>query len=364
MSAHATEQHGNLYTTRTGYGIRWREGDRRRYQSGFRTKTEARTWFREQVAPRLHRGAPSAEITFDAFADLFLHRHRASVSERTVQTLRERLRPARDTFGDWTLAELENAAADIATWRGSLPEGSRYRLTLALRQALAAAVRWRYMVRNPAVDAGPNPEPRTEEIKPFTVEEIDKLAAELGPAYGPMIVFACETGLRTNEWIALERRDVNRAGAAVTVQRRYADGRLTPYPKTVASRRRVPLSDRALAAIEQLPPRIDTPLLFPAPRGGHIGLDTWRTRDWYPALDAAGISRRGPYCLRHTFATEALAAGISIFELARLMGTSVKVIDRTYGHLAVDSEDVIRARLNARSGRDNNAGDGRQKATT
>jgi integrase len=35
---------------------------------------------------------------------------------------------------------------------------------------------------------------------------------------------------------------------------------------------------------------------------------------------------------RHTFATEALAAGVSIFELARLMGTSVKVIDRTYGH--------------------------------
>jgi hypothetical protein len=42
---------------------------------------------------------------------------------------------------------------------------------------------------------------------------------------------------------------------------------------------------------------------------------------------------------------------VSSFELARLMGTSVKAIDRTYGHLAVDSEDVIRQRLNARSGR-------------
>jgi hypothetical protein len=41
--------------------------------------------------------------------------------------------------------------------------------------------------------------------------------------------------------------------------------------------------------------------------------------------------------------------GVSIFELARLMGTSVKVIDMTYGHLARDSEDAIRARLNARS---------------
>lgn len=205
-------------------------------------------------------------------------------------------------------------------------------------------------MRNPAVDAGPNPAPRAEELHPFTVAEIDRLAAELGPIYGPLVVFAAETGLRTNEWVALERRDLDRAGRAVTVQRNFADGRLTPYPKTAASRRRVPLTARARAAIEALPPRLDTTLVFPAPRGGHIGLDTWRTRDGYPALDAAGLERRGPYRLRHTFATEALAAGISIFELARVMGTSVKVIDTTYGHLARDSEDAIRARLEARGG--------------
>lgn len=97
---------------------------------------------------------------------------------------------------------------------------------------------------------------------------------------------------------------------------------------------------------------MDTPLLFLAAEGGYIGLDTWRTREWYPALAAAGIEQRGPYHLRHTFATEALAAGVSIFELARVMGTSVAMIDRTYGHLARDSEDAIRARLDARSGRD------------
>src|SRR5215472_7100463 len=85
-----------------------------------------------------------------------------------------------------------------------------------------------------------------------------------------------------------------------------------------------------------------------AARGGYIGLDTWRNREWYPALEAAGIEKRGPYHLRHTFATEALAAGVSIFELARLMGSSVKMIDKTYGHLARDSEEAIRARLNAR----------------
>jgi integrase len=282
---------------------------------------------------------------------VFLARHGATVAERTKATIAERLAPARAVFGSWTLRELEGAAADIATWRSSLPEGSRYRLTLALRQVFAAAVRWKFITSNPAVDAGRNPQPRREELRPFTREQVDALALELGPVYGPLVVFAAETGLRTNEWTALERKDLDRDGRAVTVQRRYSKGIITPYPKTVRSRRRVPLTQRALDAIEALPPRLDTPLLFPSPEGGHLDLANWRRREWYPALEAAGISKRGPYHLRHTFATEALAAGVSIFELARLMGCSVKVIDDTYGHLARDSEQAIRARLDARSGR-------------
>ena len=57
-----------------------------------------------------------------------------------------------------------------------------------------------------------------------------------------------------------------------------------------------------------------------------------------------------PYHLQHTFATEALAAGVSTFELSRVMGTSLAMIDRHYGHLARDSEDSIRLRLNRRNG--------------
>jgi hypothetical protein len=42
---------------------------------------------------------------------------------------------------------------------------------------------------------------------------------------------------------------------------------------------------------------------------------------------------------------------MSIFQLARIMGTSVQMIDRTYGHLAHDSEDHIAALLDTRSKR-------------
>jgi hypothetical protein len=51
------------------------------------------------------------------------------------------------------------------------------------------------------------------------------------------------------------------------------------------------LSARAVAALEALPARLDTPLQFPAAQRGHINLDTWRTREWYPALEAAGLDK-------------------------------------------------------------------------
>lgn len=49
--------------------------------------------------------------------------------------------------------------------------------------------------------------------------------------------------------------------------------------------------------------------------------------------------------MRHTYATWSLAAGIDIFTLARRMGTSVKMIDRTYGHLVAGADAYERELL-------------------
>jgi hypothetical protein len=91
-------------------------------------------------------------------------------------------------------------------------------------------------------------------------------------------------------------------------------------------------------------------VLFPASEGGRINIDNFRAREWLPALKAAGIEHRRIYDLRHTFATWSLAAGMSIFTLARRMGTSVQMIDATYGHMAHDSGDQDRGLLNAYDG--------------
>jgi hypothetical protein len=51
------------------------------------------------------------------------------------------------------------------------------------------------------------------------------------------------------------------------------------------------------------------------------------------------VPPRRVYDLRHTFATFALRAGISTFDLSRYMGASLTMIDRHYGHLARDGRE-------------------------
>jgi hypothetical protein len=56
---------------------------------------------------------------------------------------------------------------------------------------------------------------------------------------------------------------------------------------------------------------------------------------------------RRVYDLRRTFATFALRAGISTFELSRYMGASLTTIDRHYGHLARDGREHAISLLDA-----------------
>lgn len=51
--------------------------------------------------------------------------------------------------------------------------------------------------------------------------------------------------------------------------------------------------------------------------------------------------------MRHTYATWSLAADVPLFTLSRRMGTSLAMIDATYGHLAPHAEEQERALLDA-----------------
>jgi hypothetical protein len=97
-----------------------------------------------------------------------------------------------------------------------------------------------------------------------------------------------------------------------------------------------------------LPPRLDTPLLFPAPEGGPLNLGNFRKRIWAPAVEAAGVTTPAtPYDMRDTFASNALAANVTVFVLARVMGSSVRMIERHYGALLEGANAGIAGRLDA-----------------
>ena len=174
-----------------------------------------------------------------------------------------------------------------------------------------------------------------------------RVAEDLLPTFAPIPVFVGLTGLRPEEWIALERRDVDLRAGIVHVRRVFTDGQLKLYGKQARSLRSVPLPVRAAEALATLPARIDTPLLFPGEQGGHLNLHNWRADHWTPAVRTAGLTHRTPYALRHTFASFAIVAGVPLFELARFMGTSVDQIDKTYGHLLPDSLDRTRSAMDA-----------------
>jgi Phage integrase family len=110
---------------------------------------------------------------------------------------------------------------------------------------------------------------------------------------------------------------------------------------------RVPLQAKALEALDRLPSS-ENPLIFPNSRGGYIDFRSFGRRHWKPAQTKAGIEPlRHLYDLRHTYATFALRAGVSVFAVSRFMGSSIAMIDRHYGHLARDSREHAVSLLDA-----------------
>jgi integrase len=352
-------QRGSVVKRGKRWGARWYdENGLRRFQGGFDTRSAAGAFVdsKVQTVLALRRGDPSAlrrrsMPTLGELVDEYLGQHNAE--QNTIRTLTARLRyategPKLDGQGGWKDLPVDRLTiTEIGAWRRHLPERSAWAIHKALRQVLHYAVRAKLLEENVAVRV-PNPEPKRREVPTFeSIGELKAVGDELSPTFQPLPMFVGLIGLRPEEWLALERGDVDQSAGVVHVRRVYTDGQVKLYGKQTRSLRTVPLPLRAAQALDALPPRLDTRLLFPGQRGGHLNLHEWRADEWTPAVRAAGLAHRSPYALRHTYATFAIAASVSLFELARFMGTSVEQIDKTYGHLLPDALDRTRQALDS-----------------
>jgi integrase len=321
------------------WAYRYRTGGRdskRVQRGGFASERDAAEALERELERLRRERRVARSLTLAELVEVYLGQH--DVEPVTIDKLRWLLAKAVAAFGDRPVGGLRSE--EIAAWRIALSPGYRFDATQALRQVLARAVVWGMIDVNPAKLGVDNPWPRRREQRPFeSWAELSAVAANLAPRYRPMVIFAAATGLRPAEWLALEWRDIDLGARVIYVHRSFTKGRLK-CPKTEVSRRAVPLQTIALEAIDHQPSNPSSPLLFPAERGGYLDLHNFRNREWKPAQHAAGIEPlRRIYDLRYTFATFALRAGISTFDLSRYMGASLTMIDRHYGHLARDGRE-------------------------
>jgi site-specific recombinase XerD len=127
---------------------------------------------------------------------------------------------------------------------------------------------------------------------------------------------ALNTGIRLSEQYGLSWRDISIARRTLTIQR----------SKNGATRH-VPLNQAALGALETLQARANGSAFVCG------GLNT--SRRWFdPAVKTAGLQSFTWHCLRHTFASRLVMAGVDIRTVQELMGHKTIGMTVRYSHLA------------------------------
>ncbi|MBI2862918.1 MAG: site-specific integrase [Chloroflexi bacterium] len=222
-----------------------------------------------------------------------------------------------------------------------LAEGLSLRTVQYLRaiihRSLDQALRWGLIARNPADLVDP-PRPRTQEIKPLTLEQTARLLETAKPGrFYALYVLAITTGLRQGELLGLKWADLDIATATLYVRqqlgRTKAEGLKLGEPKTAKGRRSVALPVVALNALRehrraQLEERLlagsewkDSDLVFVNHFGGPLERQNILRRSFVPLLEKAGLPRIRFHDLRHSAATLLLSQGVS-----------AKVIQERLGH--------------------------------
>jgi integrase len=308
---------------------------------------------------RRRHGLPEerGNITYDDLADLFLAQYQHS--ERSKRSLRERLAYSRTAFGPLNVRDLMPEQIDVWNARLAKQSGEPLSSTMrghalrAMRQVLAYGVACHYLAENPA--RGRGPKPRRRHVEPFeSWAQVSAVAAKAGK-YGPLIRFACATGLRPQEWQAVEWRDVDLNARELRIERTVQDGKIERAGKTDGSLRTVQLQRVALDALRDLlaQHRADgltfpRGLIFPAPEGGIINLSNYRKRVWKKALADAELPYRALDETRHTFATLALAGSAPIEWVSKQLGhTNIQTTLKHYARWLPAADDRIIALLDA-----------------
>jgi integrase len=188
-----------------------------------------------------------------------------------------------------------------------------------------------------------------------TKEELRRIITATGGVsslWRAFIITAMFTGLRPSELRGLTWENVDLDAKLIRVrQRAYFKG-VMGSPKSAAGNRYVPLAPMVLNILREWKlacPKLDSGLVFPAPRGGvPCHAETWRA--WQAVLEAAGLPSKSyrAYDLRHVAASLLIEEGWQPKKLGAVMGhSSIQMTYDVYGHLWQTPEDDAAAMAKA-----------------
>lgn len=245
--------------------------------------------------------------------------------------------------------------------KGGLSSQSVVHFHRLLHKALAQAVKWQLLVRNP-LDAVEPPRAEHREMRALDEDETATLLGLLGASRLHMaVMLAVTTGLRRGEILGLRWSNIDLATGTITVVQsleQTKDGLRFKSPKTSRSRRSIALpaitvealrSHRARQARERLalgPAYDDHDLVCPRPGG-----TPWPP-DMFSTTFAASVRRSGMklfrfHDLRHSHASQLLKAGVHPKVVSERLGhAGIGITLDTYSHVLPGLQEDAVQRLN------------------
>ncbi len=219
-----------------------------------------------------------------------------------------------------------------------------------LSSAFKQAVRWKMLMQNPC-EFSELPRMEKVEMMYFTPKETAKfLEAAKDDKFFPAFLLAIETGMRPEEYLSLQWKDVNFENKSLSVRRalvvKKGGGFIFTEPKTKKSRRSIPISNTLIKALKthrriQLEERMKLganyqtfDLIFASEIGTPLLHGNLLRRHFKPIRDKAGLPKIRLYDLRHTTATLLLSAGENPKVVSERLGhASIVLTLDTYSHV-------------------------------
>ena len=228
-------------------------------------------------------------------------------------------------WGSHLLSEVKPIA--VEKWLNEMPiaPASRYKTKGVMSVLFQHAMRYEWADRNPVrlVRQSAMPEQEAVVLEPV---EVQALLSELREPFRTLILLASVTGLRRGELFGLKWEDINFRDAEIRIERSVVDQVEGP-PKTLASRRPIPMSAELASALEGWKKQTEytepDDWVFASPLA--LGQrpywpDAVLKRHVLPAAQRAGITKHiGWHTFRRTTATLLHAAGVSLKTTQELM---------------------------------------------